>query len=248
MLLYSISQPLYSVTAFTQIPDSLSVSAQDVLDSTTANSISVMELLFQGGVAGTFIILLLFILSIITIYLFFERLFTIKKALKKENHFFNSIKDFLHDDKHLAAIDFCKNSDTPIARMLEKGIVRMNKSLKDISTTINNVGKLELSKLENNLAILATISGAAPMIGFLGTVIGMVLAFYEMASSGGQIDIEMLSKGIYTAMTTTIAGLIVGIVAYISYNYLVAKIAKAVYEMESTTIEFLDLIYDKKNN
>tara|TARA_Y100000994_G_C15658899_1_gene428612 strand:- start:1041 stop:1439 length:399 start_codon:yes stop_codon:yes gene_type:complete len=132
--------------------------------------------------------------------------------------------------------------------MLEKGIVRMNKSLKDISTTINNVGKLELSKLENNLAILATISGAAPMIGFLGTVIGMVLAFYEMASSGGQIDIEMLSKGIYTAMTTTIAGLIVGIVAYISYNYLVAKIAKAVYEMESTTIEFLDLIYDKKHN
>ena len=132
--------------------------------------------------------------------------------------------------------------------MLEKGIQRMNKSFDDISTSINNIGKIELSKLENNLAILGTISGAAPMIGFLGTVIGMILAFYEMASAGGQIDIEMLSKGIYTAMTTTVAGLIVGIVAYVSYNYLVAKITTAVNEMEATTIEFLDLIYDKKNS
>jgi len=248
MLLYSIFRPSDSVTAFTQFPDSLAVNTEDVLETASSNSISIMELLFQGGVAGTFIIVVLFFLSMLTIYLFFERLFTIKKALKKDNHFFHSIKDFLYEDKHVAAIDLCRNTDTPIARMLEKGIVRMNKSLKDISTTINNVGKLELSKLENNLAILATISGAAPMIGFLGTVIGMVLAFYEMASSGGQIDIEMLSKGIYTAMTTTIAGLIVGIVAYISYNYLVANITKAVYEMESTTIEFLDLIYDKKHN
>ena len=248
MLLYSIFRPSDSVTEFTQVPDSVVVNTDDVLDVTSSNSISIMELLFQGGVAGTFIIVVLFLLSILTIYLFLERLFTIKKALKKDNHFFHSIKDFLYEDKHVAAIDLCKNTDTPIARMLEKGIIRMNKSLKDISTTINNVGKLELSKLENNLAILATISGVAPMIGFLGTVIGMVLAFYEMASSGGQIDIEMLSKGIYTAMTTTIAGLIVGIVAYISYNYLVAKIAQAVYEMESTTIEFLDLIYDKKHN
>ena len=227
--------------------DSLSLIAQDSMIS-SSNSISIMNLLLQGGVAGQIIIFILFILSIITIYLFFERLFSIKKALMKDDDFFNSIKDFLHDDKYSSAIDLCKRTDTPIARMLEKGVVRIEKSLEDISTSIHNVGKLELSKLENNLAILGTIAGAAPMIGFLGTVIGMVLAFYEMASSGGQIDIEMLSKGIYTAMTTTVAGLIVGIIAYVSYNYLVSKISKAVYQMEAVTIEFLDLIYDKKNN
>ncbi|MBJ04918.1 MAG: biopolymer transporter ExbB [Flavobacteriales bacterium] len=211
------------------------------------SSISILDLLLQSGTAGQCILLILLVLSIITIYLFIERLYVIKKALKKDNQFFDSIKDFLHDEKHSSAIDLCQNTDKPIARMLEKGVQRMNKSLDDIATSINNVGKIELSKLENNLAILGTISGAAPMIGFLGTVIGMILAFYEMASSGGQIDIEMLSKGIYTAMTTTVAGLIVGIIAYVSYNYLVAKISKAVNEMEATTIDFLDLIYDKKN-
>ena len=227
--------------------DSLVV--QDSSDLITAtDNLSVLELFFQGGVAGQVIILLLFLLSIITIYLFLERYFIIKKALRKDDYFFNSIKDFLYDGKYSSAIDLCQNTDTPIARILEKGIVRIEKSLEDISASINNVGKLELSKLENNLAILGTISGSAPMIGFLGTVIGMVLAFYEMASSGGQIDIEMLSRGIYTAMTTTVAGLMVGIMAYISYNYLVSKISKAVFEMESVVIEFLDLIYDKKDN
>ena len=228
--------------------DSLSTFIEEPIFNETSNNISIIDLLLQGGIAGQVIIFILFILSIITVYLFFERFFTIKKALIHEDEFFNSIKDFLHDGKYVAAVDLCKKTDTPIARMLEKGVDRIDKSLKDISTSIHNVGKLELSKLENNLAILGTISGAAPMIGFLGTVIGMVLAFYEMATAGGQIDIEMLSKGIYTAMTTTVAGLIVGIIAYVSYNYLVAKIAKAVYEMEAITIEFLDLIYDKKNN
>ena len=228
--------------------DTLSILTEDSIDVSSTNTISVFELFSQGGIAGQIIIFILFILSIITMYLFFERLSSIKKALKEEVYFFNSIKDFLHDEKYSSAIDLCQNTNTPIARMLEKGISRIDKSLEDISTSISNVGKLELSKLENNLAIIGTISGVAPMIGFLGTVIGMVLAFYEMASSGGQIDIEMLSKGIYTAMTTTVAGLIVGIVAYISYNYLVSKITKAVYKMETITIEFLDLIYDQKNN
>ena len=228
--------------------DTLSILTEDSIDVSSTNTISVFELFSQGGIAGQIIILILFILSIITMYLFFERLSSIKKALKEEVYFFNSIKDFLHDEKYSSAIDLCQNTNTPIARMLEKGISRIDKSLEDISTSISNVGKLELSKLENNLAIIGTISGVAPMIGFLGTVIGMVLAFYEMASSGGQIDIKMLSKGIYTAMTTTVAGLIVGIVAYISYNYLVSKITKAVYKMETITIEFLDLIYDQKNN
>ena len=227
-------------------PDSLLLS-NDVIAS-EIDSISIMQLFLQGGVAGQIIILVLFLLSIVTMYLFFERFVSVKKALQEDDLFFNSIKDFLHDGKYSSAIDLCQNTDTPIARMLEKGILRIDKTLEDIATSINNVGKLELSKLENNLAIIGTISGVAPMIGFLGTVIGMVLAFYEMASSGGQIDIEMLSKGIYTAMTTTVAGLVVGIFAYISYNYLVAKITKAVYKMESLSIEFLDLIYDQKNN
>tara|TARA_Y100000994_G_scaffold159651_1_gene130867 strand:+ start:984 stop:1700 length:717 start_codon:yes stop_codon:yes gene_type:complete len=228
--------------------DSLLSSSEEAVIISETNNISIFELFSQGGIAGQIIIFILFILSIITMYLFLERLVSIKKALKEEAYFFNAIKDFLHDGKHSSAIDLCQNTDTPIARMLEKGISRIDKSLEDISTSINNVGKLELSKLENNLAILGTISGVAPMIGFLGTVIGMVLAFYEMASAGGQIDIEMLSKGIYTAMTTTVAGLIVGILAYISYNYLVSKITKAVYKMETISIEFLDLIYDQKNN
>ena len=228
--------------------DSLLSSSEEAVIISETNNISIFELFSQGGIAGQIIIFILFILSIITMYLFLERLVSIKKALKEEVYFFNSIKDFLHDGKHSSAIDLCQNTDTPIARMLEKGISRIDKSLEDISTSINNVGKLELSKLENNLAILGTISGVAPMIGFLGTVIGMVLAFYEMASAGGQIDIEMLSKGIYTAMTTTVAGLIVGILAYISYNYLVSKITKTVYKMETISIEFLDLIYDQKNN
>ncbi|MBF25741.1 MAG: biopolymer transporter ExbB [Flavobacteriales bacterium] len=227
--------------------DSLLLSQESIV-STEASDISVFQLFLQGGLAGQIIIMILFCLSIITVYLFIERLVSIKKALKEDDYFFHSIKDFLHDGKYSSAIDLCQNTDTPIARMLEKGIIRIEKSLEDISTSINNVGKLELSKLENNLAILGTISGVAPMIGFLGTVIGMVLAFYEMASAGGQIDIEMLSKGIYTAMTTTVAGLIVGIIAYISYNYLVSKITKAVHKMETMSIEFLDLIYDKKNN
>jgi len=227
--------------------DSLLLLSQQDITMSGTNEISIFQLFAQGGLAGQVIIIILSILSIITMYLFFERLFSIKKALQEETYFFNSIKDFLHDGKHSSAIDLCQNTDTPIARMLEKGISRIDKSLEDISTSINNVGKLELSKLENNLAIIGTISGVAPMIGFLGTVIGMVLAFYEMASSGGQIDIEMLSKGIYTAMTTTVAGLIVGILAYISYNYLVSKITKTVYKMETISIEFLDLIYDQKN-
>tara|TARA_B100000902_G_C27311989_1_gene918991 strand:+ start:674 stop:1390 length:717 start_codon:yes stop_codon:yes gene_type:complete len=235
-------------TSFFIQPDSLLISSEEEIVDLSDNSISVFQLFIQGGVAGQFIILFLMLLSIVTVYLFFERFFSIKKALRQEENFFNSIKDFLYDGKHSSAIDLCQNTDSPIARMLEKGISRIDKSLEDISTSINNVGKLELAKLENNLAILATISGVAPMIGFLGTVIGMILAFYEMASSGGQIDIEMLSKGIYTAMTTTVAGLIVGIIAYISYNYLVSKISKVIHQMETVSIEFLDLIYDQKNN
>ena len=136
----------------------------------------------------------------------------------------------------------CKNQNSPISRMIEKGISRIGKPLKDINAAIENTGKLEVSKLEKNIPSLATIAGAAPMIGFLGTVIGMILAFHQMAAAGGQIDIELLAEGIYTAMTTTVGGLSVGIVAYVGYNYLVSRVDKVVYNMEANAMEFLDLL------
>tara|TARA_B100000965_G_C19521102_1_gene726558 strand:- start:284 stop:994 length:711 start_codon:yes stop_codon:yes gene_type:complete len=218
------------------------------IPNTVGESISIIELLTTGGIAAQVIIGVLFILSIITVYLFFERYFSIKSALNQDHNFLNNIKDFLYDSKYSSAIDLCRNVDTPISRLLEKGIHRIDKSLEDITISIDNACKLELYKLENNLAIIGTIAGVGPMIGFLGTVIGMVLAFFEMASAGGQIDIEMLSKGIYTAMTTTVVGLMVGIIAYVSYNYLVSKVSKAIYQMESVSIEFLDIVYSKKNS
>jgi biopolymer transport protein ExbB len=142
-----------------------------------------------------------------------------------------------------AAKTLCQNTDNPVSRMIEKGIDRIDKPMTDISAAIENQGKLEVYKMENNLANLATIAGAAPMIGFLGTVIGMIVAFHEMASAGGNIDVEMLSKGIYTAMVTTVGGLIVGIIAYISYNFLVSKVDKVIFQLEARTTEFLDLLH-----
>jgi biopolymer transport protein ExbB len=205
-------------------------------------TLSVLELITSGGVGGMIIMFTLFVLSIIAIYIFIERFMTIKKAAKEDENFMNQIKDFIHDGKLEAARSLCKSTPTPISKMIEKGVNRIGKPLSDIAAAIENTGKLELFKLENNLATLATISGAAPMIGFLGTVIGMILAFHEMASAGGNIDVEMLSEGIYTAMVTTVAGLIVGIVAFIGYNLLVAKVEKVVFKMEARTTEFLDIL------
>ena len=209
---------------------------------TTVETLSILDLISSGGVGGILIMFTLFILSVIAIYIFVERYLTIKKAAKEDQNFMNEIKDFIHDGKLEAARSLCKNTSTPIARMIEKGVNRIGKPLGDIAAAIENTGKLELFKLEKNLATLATISGAAPMIGFLGTVIGMILAFHEMASAGGNIDVEMLAEGIYTAMVTTVAGLVVGIVAYIAYNLLVAKVEKVVFKMEARTTEFMDIL------
>ena len=154
-----------------------------------------------------------------------------------------SIKNFVEQKDIQAAKTLCRNTDNPVSRMIEKGIDRIDKPMTDISAAIENQGKLEVYKMENNLANLATIAGAAPMIGFLGTVIGMIVAFHEMASAGGNIDVEMLSKGIYTAMVTTVGGLVVGIIAYIAYNYLVSKIDKVIFQLEARTTEFLDLLH-----
>lgn len=216
--------------------------AADMQSEPTVETLSVLELITSGGVGGILIMLTLFILSVIAVYIFVERYMTIKKASEEDLNFMNEIKDFIHDGKLEAARSLCKNTPTPIARMIEKGVNRIGKPLGDIAAAIENTGKLELFKLEKNLATLATISGAAPMIGFLGTVIGMILAFHQMASAGGNIDVEMLAEGIYTAMVTTVAGLVVGIVAYIGYNLLVSKVEKVVFKMEARTTEFLDIL------
>ena len=207
-------------------------------------TLSIIDLITSGGIGGQLIMLVLFVLSVIAVYIFIERYNAIKKANKEDENFMNQIRDFVKDGKLDSGISLCKQTDTPIARMIEKGISRVGKPLNDIAAAIENTGKLEVYRMERNLATLATISGAAPMIGFLGTVIGMIVAFHEMANAGGQISVEMLSQGIYTAMTTTVAGLIVGIIAYIGYNLLVARVEKVIYKMEARSTEFLDLLHE----
>ena len=206
-------------------------------------TLSIIELISSGGIGGNIIMGTLTLLSIYAIYILFERYSTIKKASIEDESFLKSIKNFVEQKDIQAAKTLCRNTDNPVSRMIEKGIDRIDKPMTDISAAIENQGKLEVYKMENNLANLATIAGAAPMIGFLGTVIGMIVAFHEMASAGGNIDVEMLSKGIYTAMVTTVGGLIVGIIAYIAYNFLVSKIDKVIFQLEDRTTEFLDLLH-----
>ena len=226
-----------------QVSDAGGVVAED---SSLGGSLSIWELVISGGVGGQVIMVTLFVLSFITVYIFFERYFAIKKASKVDRNFMDNIKDCVRNGKIESAEFLCRQSDAPVVRMIEKGISRIGKPLRDIETSIENTGKIEVSRMDNNVNVLATIAGAAPMIGFLGTVIGMILAFHEMASAGGQIDVEMLSTGIYTAMTTTVAGLIVGIMAYVGYNLLVVKVDKVVHKMEATTVEFLDVLNEER--
>ena len=209
----------------------------------TEETLSVIELITSGGIGGNLVMGALGLLSLFAIYILIERFSVIKKASKEDENFLNSIRNFVEAKDIQAAKTLCRNADSPISRMIEKGVNRIDKPMTDISAAIENQGKLEVFKMENNLANLATISGAAPMIGFLGTVIGMIVAFHEMASAGGNIDVEMLSKGIYMAMTTTVAGLIVGIIAFIAYNYLVSKVDKVVFMLEAKTTEFLDVLH-----
>ena len=206
-------------------------------------TLSVIELISSGGIGGNIIMGTLALLSIYAIYILIERYTTKKKASLEDVSFLKSIKNFVEQKDIQAAKTLCKNTDNPVSRMIEKGIDRIDKPMTDISAAIENQGKLEVYKMENNLANLATVAGAAPMIGFLGTVIGMIVAFHEMASAGGNIDVEMLSKGIYTAMVTTVGGLIVGIIAYIAYNFLVSKVDKVIFQLEARTTEFLDLLH-----
>lgn len=203
-------------------------------------TLSVIELITTGGTAGMVIILILFVLLIAATYIYFERIFAIKAASKVDSNFMNQIKDHVSNGKIDSAQMLCAQQNSPVSRLIAKGITRIGKPLEDINTAIENAGKLEIYNLEKNVSILATISGAAPMIGFLGTVIGMILSIFEIANSGGSIDIKTLADGLYTAMTTTVGGLIVGIVAYVAYNHLVVKTDKVIYQMEANSVEFLD--------
>ena len=205
-------------------------------------TLSLVELIKDGGLGGQFIIGLLFILLIIVIYIYFERLFTIRSASKLSGNFMAQIRTYVLSDKIEGAQALCLSENKPVARLVSKGISRIGRPLEDINTAIENAGRLEVYKLEKNVSILATIAGAAPMIGFLGTVTGMILSIFEISNAGGNIDMQLLSNGLYTAMTTTVAGLIVGIIGYISYNHLVVKTNKIVYQMETTSLEFFDLL------
>ena len=205
-------------------------------------TISLAELVQEGGLGGQIIIGLLFILLISVIYIYFERLFAIKSASKLSSNFMAQIKTYVLNNKIDGAQALCLTENKPVARLVAKGLSRIGRPLEDISTTIENAGRLEVYKLEKNVSILATIAGAAPMIGFLGTVIGMILSIFEISNAGGNIDMQLLAGGLYTAMTTTVAGLIVGILGYITYNHLVVKTNKVVYQMEATSLEFFDLL------
>lgn len=197
---------------------------------------------FDMAVKGGWIMYPLVFLLALGIYIFLERYFAINKASKLDITFMDRIKEKIHSGKIEEARTLCEATDSPVSRMAAKGLSRLGRPLNDINAAVENVGNLEISRLERRLPILASISGGAPMIGFLGTVIGMIKAFYDMASAGNNIDVGLLSSGIYTAMVTTVAGLIVGIIAYFAYNYLVAKIEHVVYNLESETLVFLDLL------
>ena len=211
-------------------------------EESVEKTLSVIELIKSGGTAGQIIILLLFVLLIVACYIYFERLFAIKSASKVDPNFINQIKDHVSSGKIDSAKMLCAQVNSPVSRLINKGISRIGRPLEDINTAIENAGRLEVYGLEKNVSVLATISGAAPMIGFLGTVIGMILSIFEIANSGGSIDIKTLADGLYTAMTTTVAGLVVGIVGYIAYNHLVVRTNKVVYQMEANSVEFLDLL------
>jgi biopolymer transport protein ExbB len=206
----------------------------------TEEQMNVLDIALNGGI----MLIPIVILSIIAIYLLVERYLTIKKAREYDPIFMKRIKDMVKEGNIKGAQSLCEATNTPIARMLEKGLSRIGKPLEDVQVAVQNVGNLEVSKLEKGMPLLATISGAAPMIGFLGTVTGMIKTFYTLSQNAEGIQVGSLSGGIYEAMVTTVGGLIVGIIAYISYNSLTAMIDKVIYRMEATSMEFLDILHE----
>ena len=215
-----------------QTAEAVAAPAQQVMTE------SILSMATKGG----WLMLVLLLLSVIAIYIFGKKWWMISQAGKIDKNFMNDIRDYIHDGKIKSAKTLCTKYDSPVARMIETGIERIGRPLGDIQTAVENMGSVEIARLEKGLPYLATISGGAPMIGFLGTVIGMIQAFFNMANAGNNIDITLLSSGIYTAMITTVGGLVVGILAYFGYNILSAKISNIMFTLESSSIEFMDLL------
>ncbi len=205
-----------------------------------SDSVSILDLIMKGGI----FMIPLILLSILAVYLIVERFLTLRKADRDPGRFLEELHNYVSQGDVSAAKNLCAQYNTPFARMLRKGIVKLGKPLQTIEASIENVGRIEIFKLERNLNTLATISGAAPMIGFLGTVSGMVQAFIAIAQHEGTISPKVLSSGIYEAMITTVAGLIVGLIAYIGYNYLTGKVQKIIHQMEYTSIEFMEFLQE----
>ncbi len=225
-----------------QVADTMVNTAQGA-EVASESTMSFLEMASKGG----WIMIVLAVLSVIAIYIFIDRFMAIKKASKEQTSFMENIKSFIHSGKVEQALDACKMNQGPLSRMIEKGIRRIGRPLNDINAAVENVGKQEIAKLEKGLPVLASIAGGAPMIGFLGTVMGMIKAFYDMANAGNNIDVTLLSNGIYVAMVTTVGGLVVGIVAYFAYNILVARIDSLVAHLETRTTEFMDILNEPVN-
>ena len=200
--------------------------------------------LIEMAVKGGWLMIVLLLLSIMAIYIFGNKWWMIRKAGKIDKNFMKDIHDMIYEGKIKSALALCQKYDSPIARLVEKGIERIGRPLPDIQAAVENMGNVEVARLEKGLPMLATIAGGAPMIGFLGTVTGMIEAFFRMSTAGNNIDITLLSGGIYEAMVTTVGGLFVGIIAYFGYNYLTSQISNLVFKMESTTIEFIDMLHE----
>ncbi|MDR2791398.1 MAG: MotA/TolQ/ExbB proton channel family protein [Tannerellaceae bacterium] len=229
--------PLLQVAG--QLPEFSTVTAAE-----TVSELSIVDLAFKGG----WIMLALLAMSLLATYIFIQRSIVIRSAGKEDVTFMNRIRDYIHDGKVDSAINLCRMIDTPSSRMIEKGISRLGRPLNDVQVAIENLGNLEVSRLEKGFPIIATVAAGAPMVGFLGTVTGMIRSFYDMATAGANVDITLLSGGIYEALVTTVGGLVVGIIALFAYNYLVAQVTNVVNKMEARTMEFMDLLNEKANN
>lgn len=217
---------------------SLLIAQEASMEAAGQAKMTLIDLAVKGG----WVMIPIILLSFVAAYIYIERYYVIRKASREDQNFMNRIKDYIHDGKIDAALALCRSTDSPSARMVEKGISRLGRPLHDINTAIENVGKLEISKLEKGFPTLATITGAEPMLGFLGTVIGMVKSFYAMSQAGNNIEVSMMSSGIYTALITTVAGLATGIICYFAYNSLVEKVEKVVFNLEATLTEFMDIL------
>ena len=232
---------LFSLLAQTNMVEPVQAAALDA--QAAVPPLNLWSLSLKGG----FIMIPIVLLSLVTIYIFVERLLVLRDAARQDNTFMQRIKDYIHAGDVESALNLCKKNPTPVARLIEKGITRLGRPMNDVLVAIENVGNIEVAKLERRFTWIATTAGGAPMLGFLGTVTGMVSAFYSMAAAGEAADITTLSSGIYEALVTTVAGLVVGIFAVFAYNYLVSRVNTVVNQLEASTMEFMDLLNEPAN-